>query len=151
MRGMAVHGLHGDLPAGDLVESGEEAVCPAWLVVAAHGAIAGLEDAVHAVLRRERLVPGAIALVVLDEHIADLEQGAGAQQAAQFRDEFELPGVSRDTGEHCEEQDAPKLPPGRGSTGGVLMTEKGSPGHCCRARAIRPGERSTPSTASNQR
>jgi hypothetical protein len=66
---MAVHGVHGDLPAVDQVKASEQAMQPVHGVVSAHSAVAGLEDPVNTVLCGELPVPGAVALVLLKAQV----------------------------------------------------------------------------------
>ena len=128
-RFVAVHGGHAGSLGVDGLESGEQGREPVARVVAAYCAVVGLEHSVGAVVLGEPRVAVAVALVVLEQQVAEVEQRPGLEYAVQFADQLSL----------CIEAEKTSLT--------EYSMFDGVPGWRC-ARAIIPGDVSTPARLS---
>lgn len=102
-RPVPVHGGHCDGPGVGGLEPGEQGGEPLAGAVAADCTVAGFEHAVAAEVISMAAVTAAVAFVVLQQKIADVEDPAGLQDAVQLGDQPVLGFIAGNAGQHGEE------------------------------------------------
>ena len=84
VRRMPVHRCEGQAAVFEFFEGAEKRFDPFFVVVAADGALGEFEDAVFAVFVFEFFVARPVAFVGVEQEVVDVEDSAGAEDAADF-------------------------------------------------------------------
>jgi hypothetical protein len=103
---VSIHRFYRDLLDTDDREARRQLVNPSPLMVPQHDPFRQLKDPVHAILCLRPPIPLDIPLIMLQPEVAEVQQSSPPKDPLHLSDDPSLPFITRDAGEHGEEQDS---------------------------------------------